>query len=70
MRDTIGNLQKVVPDKITYRVGLVISEQILIHSVGVALANNELVLFVEKGTALPSKARKIIRKEVEMRKRE
>ena len=68
LRDSAGNLQRVSPDKITYRVGLVISEQILIHSLGVELANNELKRFVEKGTALPSKARKILRTAVDVRK--
>jgi molecular chaperone DnaK len=68
LRDPAGNLQRVSPDRITYRVGLVISEQILIHSVGVALANNELAMFVEKGTALPNKARKILRTAVDVRK--
>jgi molecular chaperone DnaK len=68
LRDSGGNLQEVSPNRITYRVGLVISEQPLIHSVGVALANNELALFIEKGTGLPSRARKIFRTAVDVRK--
>lgn len=68
LRDGAGNLQTVSPNKISYRVGMVISEQIVIHSVGVALANNELRVFVEKGAALPNKARRILRSAVEVRK--
>lgn len=68
LRDAAGNLQKASPDKITYRVGLDIPGQTLIHSVGIALANNELALFVEKGTPLPSKAKKVLRTAVEVRK--
>jgi molecular chaperone DnaK len=68
LRDSAGNLQRVSPDKITYRVGLVTSEQILIHSVGVELANDELLVFVEKGTGLPKKNKEILRTTVDVRK--
>jgi molecular chaperone DnaK len=68
LRDSVGSQQKTSPDKITYRVGLVISEQILIHSIGVGLANNEFKVFLRKGVGLPAKAKYILRTVMAVRK--
>lgn len=45
------------PAPLTYTVGLVIGNPPLTHSVGVALANNEVLWFLEKGTPLPARKR-------------
>jgi molecular chaperone DnaK len=53
--DAGGTKQKAVPDQFTYTVGGEVGEQPLINSVGVVLANNEIVWFFEKGSGLPLK---------------
>lgn len=57
LRDGSGNIHEVVPNHFTYTIGTAISKQILTHSVGVALANNEMQVLVEKGTPLPLRHR-------------
>jgi len=59
LRDAAGNLRETVPDRFTYTTGISISAQTLIHSVGVALANNEMQPFFGKGTPLPVRRREI-----------
>jgi molecular chaperone DnaK len=51
--DGSGAKQNAVPDHLTYTVGGEVGEQPLINSVGVALANNEVEWFFEKGAGLP-----------------
>ena len=57
--DGTGRLQKTVtdPDALTYTVGLTFTDPPLTHSLGVALANNEFDVFLEKGTPLPAHKR-------------
>ena len=55
--DNRGTKQRTVPDSFTYTVGAVVEEQVVTNSMGVALANNEVVWFFEKGSALPQKKR-------------
>jgi molecular chaperone DnaK len=55
LRDASGTMQKTVPDHTVYTVGAVVEEQPLIHSMGVALATNEVVKFFIKGAGLPQK---------------
>ena len=57
--DGTGRLKKVVtyPDSLTYTVGLTFTDPPLTHSLGVALANNEFLVFLEKGTPLPAHKR-------------
>jgi molecular chaperone DnaK len=55
--DPVGTKQKTLPDHLIYTVGAVVEEQPLINSMGVALANNEVVRFFEKGAGLPLKKR-------------
>ena len=52
-----GIRQRTVPDHYIYTVGAVIEEQPLINSVGVALADNSVDWFFEKGHGLPLKKR-------------
>lgn len=60
--DNAGTPQQVVidPHPLTYTVGLVIEKQPLIHSMGIALANNEVEWVLEKGAALPARRRSIL----------
>jgi molecular chaperone DnaK len=55
LRDASGTIHKTVPDHTVYTVGAVVEEQPLIHSMGVALATNEVVKFFIKGAGLPQK---------------
>jgi molecular chaperone DnaK len=55
--DQVGTKQKTLPDHLIYTVGAVVEEQPLINSMGVALANNEVARFFEKGAGLPLKKR-------------
>jgi len=55
--DPNGRKQKVTPDTLTYTIGVGGDvEQPLIHSMGIALANNEYDKLFEKGRGLPLKA--------------
>jgi molecular chaperone DnaK len=55
--DARGTRLETVPDRITYRIGTTITEQPLINSVGIALADNKVLTFFEKGTPLPARKR-------------
>lgn len=58
LRDATGTSLVTVPNKISYTIGLSITDPPLIHSVGVADSNNRTLVFLQKGTPLP--ARKLI----------
>jgi molecular chaperone DnaK len=47
--------QKTIPDKLTYTMGIVSAEAPLIHSLGIAMANNETDFLLVKGVPLPAK---------------
>ena len=53
--DSKARKQKVSPDTLTYTIDMVVDEQPLIHSMGVALANNEYARFFKKGSGLPQR---------------
>lgn len=59
LRDVTGNIRETVPDRFTYTSGISISGQPLINSVGVALANNEMQVFLGKGMPLPARKREV-----------
>lgn len=63
--DGSGRKQTVIPDTLVYTVTTgaagVISEQPIINSIAVALANNETDVFFKKGDPLPAKSTKIYR---------
>ncbi|MGO4884397.1 MAG: Hsp70 family protein [Bryobacteraceae bacterium] len=61
LRDPAGNLRKMTGDRLAYKIGMVITDPPLTHTVGVALANNEMRLFAEKGTPLPHRKRDFLR---------
>jgi molecular chaperone DnaK len=56
--DSQGTKQVTVPDRLAYTIGTAISEQPVINSIGLALANNDYDIFFKKGDALPAKATK------------
>jgi molecular chaperone DnaK len=59
--DSWGTKQPTVPDRLTYTIGLTVLETSTIHSIGVALANNEMAWFIPKGTPLPAHRREVLR---------
>jgi molecular chaperone DnaK len=61
LRDFAGTLRKTFPDRLTYKIGLVITDPPLTHTVGIALANNDMRLFIDKGTPLPARKRAVLR---------
>ena len=61
LRDPGSNQCKTTPDSLPITVGITISEQPLIHSIGVAMANNETDRFFDKGTPLPARKRLVHR---------
>lgn len=56
LTDSTGAKQVCVPGTLTYTIGLAISEQPIINSIAVALANNEADVFFKKGDPLPARA--------------
>lgn len=68
LRDASGTLQKSNPDRLTYRIGLDITDPPLTHGVGVALANNEMIMIIEKGTPLPARRRHVLRTAIEAKR--
>lgn len=55
---TMHSRRETVPDQFPYRVvPTTAGDTILIHTVGVALANNEMLPFLSKGTSLPARKR-------------
>lgn len=53
--DAAGNRLSLHPDRLSYTVGTTITEQPIIHSMGVALANNQWEVYFHKGDPLPAK---------------
>lgn len=68
--DAKGGKQVVVPDKLTYTIGLAISEQPIINSIAVALVGNVADVFFKKGDALPAKATRVYRSSATVKKGE
>jgi len=56
--DSAGKICPASPDTLTYTVGVAPGAPPLIHSMGVALANNEVRWFFQKGAALPARQRR------------
>ncbi len=57
LRDAEGNRCQTTPDRFSYTVGITISAQTLVNSVGIGLANGDVLWFLEKGVSLPLKKR-------------
>jgi molecular chaperone DnaK len=66
--DASGTIISVTPNRFSYTLGLVPTDPPLIHSVGVAMASNEMRLVFEKGTPLPARKRTSFRTAVEVRR--
>ena len=65
--DPSGRKRKVTPNQIVYSIGASPDEQPLIHTMGIALANNEFAKFLDKGTGLPAKKKRILRSAILLR---
>jgi molecular chaperone DnaK len=67
--DEVGQRKSVItdPERLTYTVGLTFTDPPLTHSLGVALANNDFLMFVEKGTPLPAHKREFLHTAVNIR---
>lgn len=50
-----GDAVSVDPNQLSYTIGNVITSQPLTHSINVALANNEVIRYLDKGTKLPAR---------------
>lgn len=61
LRDPQGQPLNVTPDRITYTLGALPTDPPLTHSLGLATADNEMDVFLPKGTALPARKRRIHR---------
>ncbi len=59
--DGSGTALPGAPDQFTYTVGMAITDPPLIHSVGVALANNQVQWFFKKGSPLPVRGKDVLR---------
>lgn len=70
VRDSTGLQHETVPDRLSYTIGLTITDPPLIHSVGIALANNEMEFLLTKGSPLPARRRAILRTAVDTRRGE
>lgn len=68
LHDARGARHQVSPDSFTYMVGTTISDQPVINSLGVALANNEYEVFIRKGDTLPAKVTRVLRTRQELRR--
>lgn len=53
--DTTGKPLSITPKQISYIIGNALAKQILIHSIGIALTNNEVAVFLRKGEPLPAR---------------
>lgn len=58
--DATGTKAATVPDRLTYIIGKVFTEPPLTHSLGIAMANNEVDIVYPKGTPLPAKGKRCI----------
>ena len=59
--DPTGTPRLVSPDQFTYTIGRVIANAPLTHSIGVAMANNKVDVFLSKGTSLPNRGNSVHR---------
>ncbi|HXA14748.1 MAG TPA: Hsp70 family protein, partial [Opitutaceae bacterium] len=64
---TSGALLAVTPSQFTYTVGVVVEEQLIIHDLGVATADNKVSVHFTKGQPLPAKSTKPYRSSRELR---
>jgi molecular chaperone DnaK len=65
--NSVGVRLKTIPETICYTLGVVSAEAPLIHSIGIAMANNETDFLLQKGIRLPAKNKSIHRNMNEVR---
>jgi molecular chaperone DnaK len=65
--DKTGIKREISPDTFHYTVGLTIQDVPLTHSIGVALADNDMAFFLQKGVALPAGKKLTLRTAVQLR---
>jgi molecular chaperone DnaK len=56
LTDAAGRRLEVTPDQLTYTYGLVAAQPLLTQTIGLGLANNELMEVLRKGTPLPGRS--------------
>jgi molecular chaperone DnaK len=61
LRDPEGRLLTATPDRITCTLGALPTDPPLTHSLGLATADNEMDVFLAKGTSLPARKRRVHR---------
>ncbi|PYS87763.1 MAG: 2-alkenal reductase [Acidobacteria bacterium] len=61
LSDRTGGIRETVPGSLFYTIGMAITDPPLTHSVGVAMANNEMDWFFRKGDPLPARKRSVQR---------
>jgi molecular chaperone DnaK len=57
--DSAGRPAKAEPNRLCYTFGTVVTEQRLINSIGLVLANDDVEWLLRKGTPLPGKSRRV-----------
>jgi molecular chaperone DnaK len=65
--DKTGTKKDIIPGSFPYTLGLTIQDVPLTHSVGVALADNDMAFFLKKGTPLPARKKITLRTAVPCR---
>ncbi|MGH3941989.1 MAG: Hsp70 family protein [Pseudonocardiaceae bacterium] len=71
LRDSTGSQHPTTPAVLSYRHrdgGVIPDRPVLPHSLGVGLANNEMLFFIKKGAELPASRTEILRTTVEVSK--
>jgi len=63
--DPVGQKCSIIPDAFRYTVSLVLTDPPLSHNIGIAMFGNEVDVFFEKGTPLPTGKKTRIHKTVE-----
>jgi molecular chaperone DnaK len=61
IRSATGSLIAVTPDRFNYTIGLAVEEQTVIHTLGIAQADNQVAVHFAKGHPLPAKATRTYR---------
>jgi molecular chaperone DnaK len=67
VQDGAGSGREVVPDRISYTIGVISAQSTLTHAIGVGLHSNEVIWLVEQGTALPARRTVPLRQAVDAR---
>ena len=66
--DPQGGVLKASPDSLVYTIGNAPTDPPIINPMGVALANNEVIWYFQKGQSLPSRRTEVLKTVVDLRK--